>query len=140
MSCPVTTPHYLEPIADDIVDKSTVLYPNHTVYTHLGCAVLRTIMGVVLLESSDSSVVRPLIIVVMVLSIIVFWHKYLSNVFKGDDVVWKVYLRTLLAYSTSTYLSLAGHTQIAGALLITDALMGVQSRHMASVLSCRAPK
>jgi hypothetical protein len=140
MSCPVTTPHYLEPIADDIVDKSTSLYPDHTVYTHLGCVLLRTLVGVTLVKSSGNSTARPLIIILMILSIVVFGYKYLFKVVKEGNVVWKVYLRTLLAYVTSTYLTLTGHSEIAGTILITDALMGVQSRHMASVLSCGMKK
>jgi hypothetical protein len=131
---------YLEPIADEIVDKKTARYPNHTIYTHLGCVLIRTLMGLILINAASNPQVRSAIIVIMILSLIVFGYKYLTRVVRDGDVMWKAYPRMLVAYSAATYLATTNRPEAAGIILIADALMGAQSRHMASVLSCGLKK
>ncbi len=119
-----------EIIDNSIVDKHTRLYPNHTIYTHMGCVLLRTALGLILINSSNPQV-RQVILIIIVMSLIVFGFKYMKT---RNERLWKIYPRMLLAYSTALYLILQKQEKYAGALIIADALMGVQARHLASVL------
>ena len=121
-----------EPIADAIVDKSLILYPNHTIFTHLGCVALRCTLGVVLMHPQLCRQKRIAFMLLIGVVILIFGYKYI----KQNAVVWKTYPRMLIAYSIALHLLYTGRPQYAGLLIIVDALMGVQSRHMASALSC----
>ncbi len=127
-------PRY-EPIADNLVDHDLLLYPQHTVYTHLGCAMLRTAMGITLMNPSLSNHTRTSIIIIMIVALVLFGSKYIKKVMIDGEVLWKSYPRMLLAYSAALCLTVRKQNELAGALIVADALMGVQSRHMASVLS-----
>lgn len=123
---------YKEPIVDELVDESLRLYPNHTIFTHLGCVLLRLLMGMCLIESSKYNGV---ILVVLALAIISFGSKYLRIARANKKILWKFYPRMVLAYSMAVYYIKTGRPRVAGLLVIVDALMGFQSRHMASVTS-----
>lgn len=75
------------------------------------------------------------IIVVMMISIIIFSFKYMIN-FSNDTVVWKSYPRMLISYTTALYLISQKQTNLAGMIVMFDTLMGLQSRHIASTLTC----
>ncbi len=141
MSCPIRASHY-EPIADEIVDKTTSLYPNHSVYTHLGCALLRVVLGsrIIGLDPKHNRKSKKSIMFILVLVLIVFGSKLIYTMVDGTNMIWKVYLRTLIAYTTALYMLMRDRADIAGTVVIVDALMGVQSRHMASTLSCGIKK
>jgi hypothetical protein len=135
MKCPIKKQRY-EPIADELVDHGTLLYPNHTIYTHLGCTLFRSVIGISLMSKSLSPQSRKTIILMIVSVLIIFAWKYLYNVVMHDIPFWKAYPRMLLAYSVALYLIHIKQESYAGMLIVADALMGIQSRHMASVLTC----
>lgn len=125
----------LEPIDDKIVDHSTILYPHHNVFTHMGCVLLRTSIGITLMRNNLSPKTRMSIIYVIIIALIFFGSKYLTQM-SHQVLTWKVYPRMLISYSTALYLISQHKEQSAGLIIIMDALMGLQSRHMASVLTC----
>ncbi len=124
-----------EPIDDRIVDHSTALYPHHNAFTHMGCVLIRTTLGLTLMRTNLSPAIRMTIIRIIIVVLIMFGVKYISQTV-NETMTWKVYPRTLIAYSSALYLMSQHQEQQAGLLIIVDALMGLQSRHMASVLSC----
>lgn len=121
---------WTEPIPDALVDHTTMLYPRHNMLTHLGCVLLRTSIGASLICSPQASLV---VIIVLTLVLIMFISKYskMRNV-----KTWKCYPRAIIIYATCLYLIAKKEHKSAGVLLIMDGLMGLQSRHTASVLSC----
>lgn len=125
----------LEPIDDKIVDHSTALYPRHNVFTHMGCVLLRTTIGLTLMRHNLSPTIRMTIIQIIVIVIILFGYKYITHTVNQVQT-WKVYPRMLITYLSALYLINRHDEQSAGVLIIVDALMGLQSRHMASVLTC----
>ena len=44
-----------DPIPDELLDKSLKWYPNHTVFTHLGCVLIRVVLGLLLIYSQKST-------------------------------------------------------------------------------------
>lgn len=131
MSCPYRSAD--QPIADVVLDKTTMLYPNHTVYTHLGCVLIRICLGLVLLNSDLGTVHKKAFVCLFVAILLMFTVKYMTT-----KNVWKCYPRTLLAYSAGLVSLARGAPSNAGILVIVDALLGVQSRssaHIASVIA-----
>lgn len=139
MSCPFMTAN-LDPIADELLDKSLRLYPRHTVNTHLGCVILRIAMALLLIGCGSNKNVKNVIIVIIVLSILVFGNKYYQHNIKQKQVYWKGYLRMLVSYSSALALIALKEQKLAGMLIIADGLMGMNSRHTASALSCGIKK
>jgi hypothetical protein len=127
-------PRY-EPIADELVDHDLTLYPNHTSYTHLGCARFQVSLGIVLMSPNLSRRRRKNVITIILVALLLFGAKYIHKVVIHGNILWKSYPRMLLAYATALCLAQRGQDGYAGMIIIVDALMGVQSRHMASVLS-----
>ena len=54
--------------------------------------------------------------------------------------LWKVYLRTVIAYGITGLMIHQQKYDIAGTIIITDALLGLQSRHMAHIASYLSKK
>ncbi len=133
-------PQFLEPIADEIVDKRLILYPNHNIYTHLGCALFRCSIGVALLNPHITNKKRSTIMFIMFTVLLLFGFKYLFVVCANDIVLWKSYPRMLLAYAIALYLVVSRREQYAGLIIIADALMGIQARHTSSALTCGLKK
>lgn len=123
-----------EPIADIVVDTTTSLYPRHTIYTHLGCVCLRTVLGLFLLNSELDHKHKMKVIVLFLVILLIFGSKYWSFL-TNNTVVWKSYPRTLIAYASALYLIYKDQSRSAGMLVLVDGLMGLQSRHMAHVAS-----
>ena len=144
MSCR-KVPNKYEPIADELEDKSLVLYPNHTIFTHMGCVLLRSVIGLALMHKDlvHSKGTRDIIVIVIALSILLplifFSYKYFKCL-KNNTILWKSYPRMIIAYSIALGLIYSGNEKSAGLLIIMDALVGLQSRHTASVLSCGIKK
>ncbi len=125
---------YLEPLNPIIVDHNTVVR-NHNVYTHLGCVLLRCMIGAAIISSNNgSNDVGMGWVIFCIIVAIIFASKYISYSSK-NTVVWKTYLRTVISYSLAGAGIYNGYNKQAGLLVIVDALMGLQSRHMAFVAS-----
>lgn len=129
----------LEPIHDSLEDKSLILYPNHNVYTHLGCVAIRMALGLILTSPSLSEKLRFSIMLLMLIVLVIFAVKYIHSAL-DNITLWKSYPRMLLAYSSALYLIKTKQEPLAGMIIIVDALMGVQGRHLASALSCGTKK
>ncbi len=134
MSCPIQRSNY-EPIADELLDHR-LIYQKHNVYTHLGCVILRSAIGLTLINKTLSEKDRCTAMILIIIALIIFGSKYIHRVVIQRSVFWKAYLRMLVAYSSALYLIWQRKESHAGLLIIADALMGLQSRHLASVLTC----
>lgn len=116
--------NYKEHIPEELKDNTTII-KNHTLKTYIFCVLLRIILGLFIITNKIS--VR-LISIICIFIILTFLNKY----FKLNKV-WKVYLRTVLVYSIVLLLTIKYDNQynhVSGILIITDALMGLQSRHI----------
>lgn len=111
-------------IPQNLVDKTT-LYNHHNVYTHLFCILIRISLGLYLISSETIS---PMIYYLLLVIVVMFGMKF------NTSNTWKCYLRTVLAYSTAYALLANGKKDYAGLVIITDALLGVQSRFTATLL------
>lgn len=119
-------------IPDRLVDKTSfvekVLHKHHTWYTHLLCIILRTILAILIAHNYFS---KDVILILASIVVIIFGYKFLFNV-----NTWKVYLRTVVSYSAILGLQLTNTPNantLTAALIIGDALLGLQSRYIASV-------
>lgn len=134
MSCPFASSRY-EPIADELEDKSLLLYPHHTVFTHMGCVLIRSMIGITLMSRNLNDSTRSRIMFVMIMALIIFGSKYVFSVYMNDVVLWKSYPRMLVAYTIALYLVCRRQENLAGLIIVVDAIIAVQSRHTSSVLS-----
>ena len=135
MICPIYS-HKFDTIPDEIADKSLLMYPYHNVITHLGCSLLRISVGITLINPNITPKKRNTMIFIIIIALLVFGIKYIRFQVIKDTPLWKSYLRMLVAYSTALCLLTMKQDQFAGIVVIADALMGINSRHMASVLTC----
>lgn len=106
----------------------TTLVKNHTWMSHFGCILLRTLVGMLI---ANGSLPKSAIIILCLLVIITFSYKFLFN-----QGTWKSYLRTVLAYftiATVQVVDMPCANAISGTIAIVDALMGLQSRHTATL-------
>lgn len=71
--------------------------------------------------------------IVLCLGVVIMFAARFAKYSAMDQIVWKVYLRTVVAYATAGTLIYNNKYEYAGLLVIVDALMGLQSRHMAFV-------
>lgn len=119
-----------EEIPNRLVDTTTIV-KNHTWYTHLVCIIIRILLGLFLLSHSelDNNTSGYLIIFMMII-VVMFAMK-----FKNNSNTWKVYLRTVVAYSLSALLINNKKNKEAGMVVIIDALLGLQSRHTATLFN-----
>jgi len=112
-----------------IFQDNTTIIKNHTMKTYIFCVLLRILLGLLIITNKLS---KNKIIILSILVILVFLQKYIKL-----PLVWKVYLRTILTYTTVLILTILNnnYNHISGTLIIVDALMGLQSRHIFSRLS-----
>ena len=114
-----------------IFQDNTTIIKNHTMKTYIFCVLLRILLGLLIITNKLS---KNKIIILTILIILVFLQKYIKL-----PLVWKVYLRTILTYTTVLILTTLNnnnnYNHISGTLIIVDALMGLQSRHIFSRLS-----
>lgn len=133
MSCPIIKSRY-DPIPDELLDKSLSYYPNHTMLTHLGCVLLRVVLGLFIINATNPKV-KQILLFILILAVIVFGWKYM-NIASKDIVLWKFYPRMLVSYSTAIYFILNDKPDLAGMMVILDSLIAFQSRHTTSVATC----
>ena len=139
MSCPFVKPRY-EPIADEFIDHDLILYPHHNTFTHLGCVLLRTSLGIMLISPNLTEMTQRKISLIIICAILLFGFKYFTKVIWQNTTYWKSYLRMLVAYSTALCLINMKQAKFAGLIIISDALIGLNARHTASILSCGLQK
>jgi hypothetical protein len=112
------------PIPDRLIDKTTIV-KNHTVWTHMVCIIIRVTLGLLVLKNKIQ-LKNAQYIGLCVLCI--FMYKYINV-----SPIWKVYIRTLIVYTlVSSSIKLELSKETIGILIIVDALLAVQSRHITS--------
>jgi hypothetical protein len=114
----------------EIFRDNTTLVKNHPMRNHLFCVSLRSILGLLVISNKVNKYV---ILVISFLVVVMF----LSKFFKLPNV-WKVYMRTVIVYSIVFLLTIKfgeQYNSVSGTLIIVDALMGLQSRHIFDRLS-----
>lgn len=111
-----------------LVDTTTVFYKNtgkgHPWYTYIWCVILRITIGLVILYVNADSINNNYLAIYAFIVAFAFFAKFMSV-----SPTWKIYLRTVLSY----LIIVASYKQpqfknIAGSMMIVDALMGLQSR------------
>lgn len=130
-------------IPDRLIDRTTSYEKNgksHTLYTHLFCIILRVLLGLMVYYKMGMFKNPPYILFILI--IIIFSNK----LFLTQNKTWKVYLRTIIMYSIIIIMnlldnrmnnfsgnaspSIGSNTNVSGLLIIMDAMMGLQSRHI----------
>jgi len=109
----------------EILRDNTTIIKDHTIKSYIFCVLLRIAIG---LSIITDKLPTKIIIILAVFVVIAFSYKF----YKLPNV-WKVYLRTVLVYFIVLILSLKynnRYNNISGTLIIVDALMGLQSRHI----------
>lgn len=111
-----------------LADRST---RSHSIYGHTACAISRIALGTLLVLRGSQMQKKSKLgcAVLLIVVLLLFVVKYLS-VLATDTLVWKVYLRMILAYSASLILLINEKIEHAGLVIIADALMGIQSRQV----------
>jgi hypothetical protein len=126
-------------IPERLIDLTTVFEKQnkiHTLYTHLGCVLLRIILGLLIYYKVKGFKSYTLVSILCILVITFFGNK----VFITQNKTWKVYIRTVLFYSIGLIINSTDYhilkiydkqsRNVAGLIIIFDALMGLQSRHI----------
>lgn len=120
------------PIPEKLQDKTTYLEKNchqqHSWYSHLFCVILRIILAILIANGYFN---RWVIVIFAILVILVFGNKFINN-----PNTWKIYLRTVMAYTaigSMEALNITNANTISAGLIIADALMGIQSRYQAYI-------
>jgi Na+-transporting NADH:ubiquinone oxidoreductase subunit NqrB len=122
----------LELLKSNIVDQNTIFkktfHKDHNVYTHLGCVLLRCVIGAIIILHTKNENTKQILMVFCMIIIIMFASKFINNS-NNNIVVWKAYLRPVIAYSAALGLIYNDRYDLSGTIIIVEALMGLQSRH-----------
>lgn len=117
----------------NLIDTTTLI-PNHSVYGHFFCILIRCLVALFYLMDYDNHYkkLHTLFLGVFVALTVFFVYKYYTT------KTWKVYARSVLTLVLVLVLLQVvpndrGKT-VAGTLLIVDAMMGLQSRYIATLL------
>ena len=97
----------------------------HCDYVHIICVLTRVLLGMFIMLHGSNKYIN----VLMVLIVMTFSYLYLNNVHTS----WKSQLRTVIAYTSSIVLVSKQKNDLAGMLVVVDALIGHQSRHTATL-------
>jgi len=111
-------------IPELLQDKTTIIYP-HSIKTHIWCILFRSLLGFAIIKNKIPS---NIICIISLIIIVLFTKKYFAL-----PNVWKVYERTILVYLfilLLSYIYKNEYNWLIGTLIIVDALMGLQSRHI----------
>ena len=111
-------------IPESLRDNTTII-KNHSLKTYIFCILLRIVIGLLLVTNNMP---KRIIQILSLFIIVTFTYKF----FKIEHI-WKVYLRTVLTYAVVLFLVTKyndTYYNVAGTIIIIDALMGLQSRHI----------
>lgn len=122
-------------LPSNLIDRTTVL-KNHTAWTHVFCVLLRCSLGLYLLHTGVATPSRRRAWTVLAVVVMTFFFYRRQTV---PRPTWKVYLRTVVAYGVVLaalhVLDPPEAALLGGTLIIVDALLGLQSRHIATLLA-----
>ena len=114
----------------EVFRDNTTLIKNHPMRNHLFCVALRSTLGILVISDKINN---KILLLFSILVVVMFLNKF----FKLPNV-WKVYMRTVLVYFIIFILAFKfgdKYNTVSGTLIIIDALMGLQSRHIFDRLS-----
>ena len=112
-------------VIDRLRDKNTSIQ-DHSFLHYLVCVLLRIGLGVSLVTTNYFS--AQFITRFCILISLFFFYKAINN-----SPTWKVYSRTVLTYLLVAHIYHSSRT-MSGTLIIMDALLGLQSRHIATLI------
>jgi membrane-bound metal-dependent hydrolase YbcI (DUF457 family) len=120
-------------IPHSLVDTTT-LVKNHNEYTHFGSVLIRCLLGLyVLLYYEERLWERVVLTTLFGILLVFFVYKYVTI-----EKTWKVYARVILTLTLCILLLWVAKKETAkvviGTLLFVDGMMGIQSRHTATLL------
>lgn len=115
-------------------DNNLTATKNHSSLIYIFCIIIRIIFGVLVFYNKI-----PLYIIYIVATFIIsaFAFKYLKNI-NDNTTVWKNYIRCIINYMlviVFTIFNISNDNNVAGLIIIVDALMGQQSRFIQSNFS-----
>lgn len=114
----------------EVFRDNTTIVKNHPMRNHLFCVSLRSILGILVISNKIN---KNILLIISFLVLVMFLAKF----FKLPNV-WKVYMRTVIVYAIVFILTLKfgdQYNSVSGTLIIVDALMGLQARHIFDRLS-----
>jgi hypothetical protein len=118
-----------------LVDTTTVYFKKnnkgHPWYTYIWCTILRITIGLILLHLQSNQINNNYLAVYAFAVAFAFFSKFLTV-----SPTWKVYMRTVLCYTI--IVASRNHPNfkdIAGSIMIIDAIMGLQSRFIQGNIS-----
>jgi hypothetical protein len=123
----------MQTLLPELEDKTTLYYKinkkSHPWYNHLMCVIFRIMIGLIILNIE--SVTNNMVLVYSTIVILIFLYKF---IFAPPS--WKVYIRTVLLYIiiVVNYKN-KNFKSIATAMIILDAIMGLQSRFVQGNIS-----
>lgn len=120
-------------IPPSLVDTTTLL-ENHSEYSHFQSAIIRCLLGLYVLLKYEERFWERIVLTILLTSLLVFFvYKYIVI-----NKTWKVYARVILTLTLAIFLLWFAKKETAkvvvGTLLFVDAMMGIQSRHIATLL------
>lgn len=118
---------YDNKIPNRLQDLETIYYKknnkHHPLLNYLGCVILRIIIGLLIFNN----LLSPIVIYILSVLILLFF----GNKFINSSLTWKNYPRTVLVYSLlPIFTKYKSDHNYGGLLVIMDALMGLQTRHI----------
>lgn len=113
---------------------TTTLLKNHSAYSHFQSALIRCLLGLYVLLKYNGRLWERLVLTSLFGILLVFFtYKYMTL-----KKTWKVYARVMLTLSLSLLLLWIARKEtvqvVVGTLFFVDAMMGIQSRHTATLL------
>lgn len=126
-------------IPERLIDMTTIIAKQnrrHTEYTHLGCILLRILLGILIYYKISIFKNYNFLMFFYIMVLIAFSNKLIITKNKS----WKVYIRTLIFYSLNIIINTTDKykynkynkqpNNLTGLFVIFDAIMGLQSRHI----------
>ena len=126
-------------IPERLIDMTTIIAKQnrrHTEYTHLGCILLRILLGILIYYKISIFKNYNFLMFFYIMVLIAFSNKLIITKNKS----WKVYIRTLIFYSLNIIINTTDKykynkynkqpNNLTGLIVIFDAIMGLQSRHI----------
>lgn len=126
-------------IPERLIDLTTIIAKQnkrHTIYTHLGCVLIRLILGLLIYYKISIFKSYKFLTFLYIIIIIIFGNRLIIT----KNKTWKVFIRTIIFYSLSLIINSIDYHKyqiynkqtrnISGLFIIFDAILGMQSRHI----------
>jgi hypothetical protein len=124
-------------IPNELIDK-TLVSGKYASYVYIFCIFLRFVLGYLILNKKINNMFIYLLSAFVILNFSIKRNEFI----KTNTKTWKIYGRTIGAYSLlilNTYFNndlKQKEYNIGGLIVIIDALLGIESRYIASNTKC----